>query len=78
MIKFKHQETGSVISEATYLRLSPYNQIDYEPFEDDGIVDFAISAAIGAATDSALLGGLLGGSLTGGIIGDLFDGDLFD
>ena len=76
MKKFKHIETGAVISEETYHSLMSFERAEYGEVSNSG--DFLLSAVIGAATDSALLGGLLGGSFLGGMAGDLFDGDLFD
>lgn len=77
MANFKHIQTGSVISSATYYSLPSNEKANYSEQQNDS-GDFLTSAIIGVVTDSAIIGGLLGGSITGGIVGDLFDGDLFD
>ncbi len=59
MANFKHIQTGSVISSATYYSLPSNEKANYSEQNDSG--DFLTSAIIGVVTDSAIIGGLLGG-----------------
>lgn len=78
-MKYVNTETGEVITDIAYNRLSASAKRKYvnvEEVKDDGTFDdFVVSAAIGAITGSGLVGGLLGGDLLGGIVGDALFGD---
>lgn len=65
-MKYKHIDTGRIISSSEYHDLDEWEQDDYESDRND----FTNSLIIGGLTGSGLLGGLLGGDLLGGIIGD--------